>query len=244
MVNNAVDAVLEHASSGDLWVRTAVRGHRLAVEFADSGPGVKEPSRVFDPFYTTKPVGKGTGLGLSICYGIVTEHGGSITVRNAQPHGASFTIELPFQSAAAPKGVVTQRSGAASREGRILLVDEDQSVLDVMGTILRGRNHVVHKAGTLAEAKSLLESQECDVIVSDIQIAEDTGHTGLSAWLKANQPALLHRLVWMRGSAPSGAGQEKPRAAAPVLQKPFKAGELLAVVESLLSDVHAAPIER
>jgi len=45
------------------------------VEFKDSGPGVKDASRVFDPFYTTKPVGKGTGLGLSICYGIVTEHG-------------------------------------------------------------------------------------------------------------------------------------------------------------------------
>src|SRR5439155_17587564 len=93
LVNNAVDAVLESASEGDLWVRTSVMGDRLAVEFADSGPGVKEPSRVFDPFYTTKPVGKGTGLGLSICYGIVTEHGGTITVLNTPLRGASFTIE-------------------------------------------------------------------------------------------------------------------------------------------------------
>jgi len=52
---------------------------------------------VFDPFYTTKPVGKGTGLGLSICYGIVTEHGGTIRVKNSQPHGASFRVELPLQ---------------------------------------------------------------------------------------------------------------------------------------------------
>jgi DNA-binding NtrC family response regulator len=125
-----------------------------------------------------------------------------------------------------------------------LLLDEDPSVLDVMGTILRGRNHVVHKASTLADAKSVLKRQECDVIVADMQIAENTEHTGLSEWLKANQPALLHRLVWMRASAPSGAAQEKARAAAPVLQKPFRAGELLAVVESLLSDVHSAPIER
>jgi len=73
MVNNAADAILERSTEGDLWVRTAMEGERLIIEFTDSGPGVKDPSRVFDPFYTTKPVGKGTGLGLSICYGIVTE---------------------------------------------------------------------------------------------------------------------------------------------------------------------------
>src|SRR6266436_461944 len=76
MVNNAVDAILEHSTDGDLWVRTGFDGDRLGIEFTDSGPGVKDASRVFDRFYTTKPVGKGTGLGLSICYGIITEHGG------------------------------------------------------------------------------------------------------------------------------------------------------------------------
>src|SRR5256884_412550 len=78
MVNNAVDAILEHSIDGDLWVRTGFNGDRLCIEFTDSGPGVKDASKVFDPFYTTKPVGKGTGLGLSICYGIITEHGGTI----------------------------------------------------------------------------------------------------------------------------------------------------------------------
>src|SRR5207253_5318173 len=100
MVNNAADAILERSTEGDLWVRTAIEGDRLVIEFADSGPGVKDPSRVFDPFYTTKPVGKGTGLGLSICYGIVTEHGGSIRVRNVPSRGACFTIELPCQPVA------------------------------------------------------------------------------------------------------------------------------------------------
>jgi two-component system NtrC family sensor kinase len=95
LVNNAVDAILEHSAQGDLWVRTAKEGDRFVIEFVDSGPGVKDSTKVFDPFYTTKPVGKGTGLGLSICYGIVSEHGGQIRVSNVPPRGACFTIELP-----------------------------------------------------------------------------------------------------------------------------------------------------
>ena len=97
LINNAVDAILEHAKDGELWVVSGVDEKSLFVELIDSGPGVKDPGRVFDPFYTTKPVGKGTGLGLSICYGIVTEHGGTIRVKNCPPRGASFRIELPMQ---------------------------------------------------------------------------------------------------------------------------------------------------
>jgi PAS domain S-box-containing protein len=95
LINNAVDAILEKSEEGDLWVRTGVEENAVFVEFTDSGSGVIDPSRVFDPFYTTKPVGKGTGLGLSICYGIVTEHGGTILVKNSAPRGATFRIELP-----------------------------------------------------------------------------------------------------------------------------------------------------
>jgi PAS domain S-box-containing protein len=244
MVNNAVDAVLESSSDGDLWVRTGVRGERLTVEFTDSGAGVREPSRVFDPFYTTKPVGKGTGLGLSICYGIVTEHGGTIGVRNVQPHGASFTIELPFQAVATLRDSNKRRGAAAGREGRILLVDHDQSVLEAVGAILRERHHTVRVAGTLSEAEAILEEQDFDVVVADMQVSGSAGQTGLQAWLAAKRPALLQRLVLMRASAPPGPTSEESRGGFQILQKPFKAGDLLAAVEAALNDIHAAPIER
>lgn len=110
MVNNAVDAILEHSRDGDLWVHTGNDPERIFVEFTDSGPGVQDPSRVFDPFYTTKPVGKGTGLGLSICYGIITEHGGTIRVRNVPTRGASFRVELPLKAAS---------EGSDSRSGEM-----------------------------------------------------------------------------------------------------------------------------
>lgn len=109
LINNAVDAILEKSEEGDIWVRTGSDDNLIFIEFTDSGPGVKDSSRVFDPFYTTKPVGKGTGLGLSICYGIVTEHGGTILVTNVPPRGATFRIELPRETAGSLKGSTSPR---------------------------------------------------------------------------------------------------------------------------------------
>jgi two-component system NtrC family sensor kinase len=68
----------------------------VVVEFADTGPGLAEPNRIFDPFYSTKPLGKGTGLGLSACYGIVQEHGGQVLAWNRKEGGATFRVELPI----------------------------------------------------------------------------------------------------------------------------------------------------
>ena len=243
MVNNAVDAVLEGSSDGDIWVRTGVRGDSLGVEFTDSGPGVREPSRVFDPFYTTKPVGKGTGLGLSICYGIVTEHGGTIRVRNVPPHGASFVIELPFQAAGKSPELNPGGSATSAREGRILALDRDESVLEAVGAILRGRNHTVRTARTLRDAQLVLQKQEIDVVVADMQ-ACGTGEMGLHAWLAANRPALTLRVILMRATPPSVPLSEEMQGALQVLQKPFKAGDLLAAVEAALGDVHTVPVER
>jgi two-component system NtrC family sensor kinase len=244
MVNNAVDAVLEGSSEGDIWVRTGAGGNRLTVEITDSGPGVREPSRVFDPFYTTKPVGKGTGLGLSICYGIITEHGGAIRVRNVQPHGASFTIELPFQAGEKTQEVSAGRSTAAAREGRILLIDRDKSVLEAGGAILRGRKHTVRTATALSDALRVLQEEEFDVVVADMQVCRTAADVGLHAWLAANRPALALRVILMRATAPANPATEEMRGALQVLQKPFKAGDLLAAVEAALSDVHTVPVER
>ena len=101
LINNAVDAMESH-QGGILTVKTARDRGSVIILFSDTGPGIKEPHRVFDPFYTTKPVGKGTGLGLSICFGIVQEHAGKIMCYNAQTGGAVFRVELPAVLAALP----------------------------------------------------------------------------------------------------------------------------------------------
>ena len=95
LISNATDA-LNEVDGGTLDITVQQSNAHVLVEFADSGPGIKEPSRVFEPFYTTKPVGKGTGMGLSTCYGIVQQHEGEISCRNRAEGGAVFSILLPI----------------------------------------------------------------------------------------------------------------------------------------------------
>jgi signal transduction histidine kinase len=101
IINNAVYA-MEEAGGGTLTVRTLFEKGNVVILFSDTGPGIRDPRLVFDPFYTTKPVGKGTGLGLSICYGLIQDQGGQISGYNRPEGGATFRIELPAVPAAFP----------------------------------------------------------------------------------------------------------------------------------------------
>jgi len=111
IISNALDAMVA-SGGGKLIIRTLRDRGNVVLLFSDTGPGLKEPHRVFDPFYTTKPVGKGTGLGLSICYGIVQEHGGRIFCYNAQTGGAVFRVELPAVLAVLPQREMPQSGNA------------------------------------------------------------------------------------------------------------------------------------
>ena len=102
LIANAVDA-METVGGGVLTVRSRGERGSVVLDFSDTGPGLENPERVFDPFYTTKPVGKGTGLGLSICYGIVQEHGGQILGFNRPEGGCTFRVVLPAVLALFPQ---------------------------------------------------------------------------------------------------------------------------------------------
>jgi signal transduction histidine kinase len=103
IIENAVDALEE--SGGVLEISAQRQDSEVMLQFSDNGPGLRDPERVFDPFYTTKPVGKGTGLGLSAVYGVVQDHGGQITCGNKPEGGAQFTIKLPVTAVAAQSAV-------------------------------------------------------------------------------------------------------------------------------------------
>ena len=94
IIENAMDALLENGG-GSLEITAQREGSEVVLRFSDSGPGIREPQRVFDPFYTTKPVGKGTGLGLSVVYGVIQDHAGQITCMNKPEGGAMFVVSFP-----------------------------------------------------------------------------------------------------------------------------------------------------
>jgi len=94
IIENAIDA-LEEVGGGRLEITLGREENELVARFSDTGPGIRDPQRVFDPFYTTKPIGKGTGLGLSATYGVVQDHQGQITCYNRAEGGAVFVLRLP-----------------------------------------------------------------------------------------------------------------------------------------------------
>jgi signal transduction histidine kinase len=111
IIGNSMDA-MQATGGGTLWVSVRCEDDVL-LKFSDSGPGILEPQRVFDPFYTTKSVGKGTGLGLSATYGVVQDHGGQISCHNRPEGGAVFVLRIPIarpESPAAKPHSLTSRN--------------------------------------------------------------------------------------------------------------------------------------
>jgi signal transduction histidine kinase len=96
IINNALYAMT--GTGGCLRITSLGRPNLVHLEFSDNGPGVPDPDRAFDPFYTHRPVGQGRGLGLSACYGIIQEHNGKIFCQNRPEGGATLRIELPVAS--------------------------------------------------------------------------------------------------------------------------------------------------
>ena len=111
-INQVVMNLLTNAEQaipvqGTITLRTGVEGDKVWFEVQDTGCGIasEKQSRIFEPFYTSKPVGQGTGLGLSISFGIVQRHGGTITVKSDPGAGSTFRVTLPIEPPVHPEAV-------------------------------------------------------------------------------------------------------------------------------------------
>lgn len=232
IVNNAVDAILEVNRSGKLQVRTYTEGDFVCAEFHDSGPGIKEPKRIFDPFFTTKQIGKGTGLGLSICYGITKEHGGEILALNHPSGGAVFRILLPI-AGVKEEGPRDRRARPRDHgvQGRILLVDDEDALLEFEREVLSGAGATVVTVTSGEAAIEKLHRENFDVILIDGKMPGKWSATEIHAWLKDHRPEMANRIVL----ALSDTSEERIRRfiesySVPYLVKPFEVADLLSTV--------------
>jgi len=247
LIVNAHQAMLATGRGGTLTLRSCRRGPDLVVEIQDDGPGIPTDNlgRIFDPFFTTKDVGHGTGLGLSICYGIVKEHEGRIAARNAAGGGAIFTVEIPMRGAVRgtpvplPPPVPVLRSErvappASQGPGRILVVDDEASVLDVAAQALRLDGHEVRTAGSARAALDLVAQGGYDVIVSDLRMPGMSGQE-MYERLAADRPDQARRVIFSTGDTLSPQTRDfLERAPNRYLSKPFAIDELRTLVRAVL----------
>jgi len=245
IINNAVDAILETGRTGKVKIRVYLQNGHVCTQFSDDGPGLKDPKRIFDPFYTTKSVGKGTGLGLSICYGIVKEHGGDITANNAAEGGAVIEVRLPSAASAVvepetPKVPTRPHEGAVS--GRILLVEEEESVLEFERDVLAGAGAAVVTAQTSQDVKTRLLSEPFDAVIMNGKMPGEWNAKESYTWLKANCPGMEGHVLFTfaSGVEPSDARTFLQENTVPYLVKPFEVAELITQTRRLLQKVQAA----
>jgi signal transduction histidine kinase/CheY-like chemotaxis protein len=232
LLNLAVNARDAMAGSGTLRIVTRNDGGDVLLEVADSGVGMDAATqaRIFEPFFTTKGVGQGTGtgLGLSTVYGIVVQSGGSIGVASEPGHGATFAVRLPATAAVPVDEAAAPPAPAAGHE-RILVVDDEQIVRDLLGSVLRDRGYDVTVAGTPGEAREA--KGRFDLLLTDIVMPGADGPT-LARDIDARHVLFI-----------SGYDQEAlVHAGMPFLQKPFAHDELARAVRALLDEAQLATV--
>jgi PAS domain S-box-containing protein len=237
---NAVQALPD--GRGENEIRVVLRStpaRQVVVEVTDNGSGIPADvqPRIFDPFFTTKPVGLGLGLGLSICHGIITNHGGAISVDSTAGRGSTFRVTLPAAPPAAPAATPAPTASAAApspapsaRRRRVLVIDDEPTLASMIRRVL-SKDCDVELAGDAHEGlKRLEEGPGYDVILCDLMMPDVTG-MDLYADVAARHPGLERRFIFMTG------GAFTPRATdflAQVpnrrLEKPFETAALRAVV--------------
>jgi two-component system NtrC family sensor kinase len=190
-------------------------------------------------------VGKGTGLGLSICYGIVKEHGGDITANNAPEGGAVIEVRLPMAASAEAESEETkvaprQHEGAIS--GRVLLVEEEESVLEFERDVLAGAGAVVVTARTSQDVKTRLLSEHFDAVIMNGKMPGEWNAKESFNWLKTNCSGMDGRVLFTfaSGVEPSDGRAFLQENNVPYLVKPFEVAELIAQMRKLLQKSQAA----
>lgn len=215
--------------------RWAKPGDWLMVSVSDDGPGVPEnvQARIFEPFYTTKPVGKGTGLGLSVVYGIVNTHGGGLELESTPGEGARFTLYLQrsTQTATVPAAVEAE-PGYGRGSSTILLADDQQAVRRLAARILRDQGYAVVEASDGTRALNEFTQRGTDI---DLLLLDETmpGKTGRQILEELRSRGVSTPIILTSGHAAESTSTLADR----FLAKPYTPRRLLQTVAETLAGV-------
>ena len=232
---NAVQALPDGRAENEIRVvLRAPTAREVSIEVSDNGPGIPADvrSRIFDPFFTTKPVGLGLGLGLSICHGIVTSHGGTITVDSAPGRGSTFRIVLPATPAAptAEARPASAAPAAAPAPRRRVLVIDDEPALAAMIRRVLSKECDVDLAVDAREGLESLGAATYDVVLCDLMMPDMTG-MDLYAEVARRHPGVERRFIFMTGGAFTPRATEfLAQVSNRRLEKPFETAVLKAAV--------------
>ncbi|MCA1942193.1 MAG: PAS domain-containing protein [Yonghaparkia sp.] len=237
LISNANDAITAPGTimvDARLEPREDASGRSLVVDIVDTGHGMSPDvmARLWEPFFTTKPVGKGTGLGLPMVAAIIRAHGGSIDVDSDGRTGSRFTLTLPVDEVAAPSTPIAVDAESARGDGRtVLVVDDEPAIRGLVRQLLvdHGYRVVVASSGDEAQ-RQLAAAPPVDVVLSDVTMADGDG-VDLVRWLMvtgASQPVVL-----MSGREDAGSIPEEVRArCSGFLVKPLTTSALLTALHT------------
>lgn len=227
LINNAYDAMKDIQEKGILTVRTYQKGHEIVIEFEDNGPGIQHLDKLFTPFYTTKEVGKGTGLGLAVSYGIIREHGGTITGNNTQK-GAIFTIVLPVKEQLKDVNQPVVRRDYSIKGLNLLLVEDEVSIAESCAELLTTKGCRVTSTSSAKDAIVAIQKERFDIVIMDLKMPGEMSGIQLYEWMMGNMPTMKGKVILMTGdtlSSECSSFIEKSKA--DFISKPFNFNDFL-----------------
>ncbi len=246
MVLNAVDAM---PMGGRLTLAVADVDDSVVISIADTGTGMAPEvrSRIFDPFFTTK--GKaGMGLGLAVGFGIIRRHEGTIAVQSDVSQGTTFRVSIPAYKAENDSLLTATASELTccqaqlpnllnesqdNRQLRILVVDDEESVRDLLRELLESEGCAVSVAADGREALMLIESRQFDAVFTDV------GMPGMSGWelagiIRGHSPKIPIAVITGWGEA-VGSNEQKEAGVDWVIAKPFTAERIFELVRQIVA---------
>jgi len=243
IITNAEKEMIKAHNRGKLSVKTERIGDSIRCSFTDDGPGISKENldRIFEPFFTTRGKGNGTGLGLSICHGIVAQHKGRIYAESEPGEGATFVVELPIvaHTKNAEETIVIEEEPWQQRGAKILVVDNELSILDFLKRLLTEEGYQVETVARAHKALKRLESEKYDLILLDVKLP---GMNGIELYrrIQAMDPALAQRILFITGDVLAKTTRDFfAQTKMPHIAKPFTIEQLKREINHMLSSTMA-----